>query len=343
MNCFKKLLVASLALAASVFATERVYMAPFSMVGLNEDFGVAAEKLMNAYIDDNGRFVLINYAEDDSVKVGDRESANNIAIKKNCTKFIMAEFTRLGENVITAFKLYDINNEAPVWSDRLKAKNPDDFDPIIQRVAKNIGTKRKATNDDDIYTVTEQETKNPKKKGVTSYWGGKIVGSLPLNPSDAKVDAGLGLFVLYDARDLLFGFDWTMTNLGEDSDKHTLIDLTLSAFYPFTTSNITPYAGGGLSYSWRTTRYNSFYDNNDRYHSSKDYKTNGLSMQIGGGVLFNRASRVMFIAQAQYFFDFFESSFIKEQKDTAGNTVTLIEKKHYMNGFKFGLGLAVGF
>lgn len=89
MNCFKKLLVASLALAASVFATERVYMAPFSMVGLNEDFGVAAEKLMNAYIDDNGRFVLINYAEDDSVKVGDRESANNIAIKKNCTKFIM--------------------------------------------------------------------------------------------------------------------------------------------------------------------------------------------------------------------------------------------------------------
>ena len=336
MNFFKKFLATTLALAASIYAAERVYLAPFSMVGLNEDFGIAAEKLMNAYIDDNGRFILVNYAEDDSVKTGDRESANNIAIKKNCTKFIMAEFTRLGENVITAFKLYDINNEAPVWSDRLKAKNPDDFDPIIQRVARNIGTRHKATNDDDIYTVTEQETKNPRKKGVTSYWGAKIVGALPLNPSEAKMDAGLGAFVLYDARDLLFGFDWTITNLGESDDKTRLIDLTLSAYYPFTTSNITPYAGGGLSYSWRDTRIDT-----DHFYNSSE--ANGLSLQIGGGVLFNRASRVMFIAQATYFIDFFETSFYRVQYNTASNPTNIIESKHYMNGFKFGLGLAIGF
>jgi opacity protein-like surface antigen len=336
MNFFKKFLATTLALAASIYAAERVYLAPFSIVGLNEDFGIAAEKLMNAYIDDNGRFILVNYAEDDSVKTGDRESANNIAIKKNCTKFIMAEFTRLGENVITAFKLYDINNEAPVWSDRLKAKNPDDFDPIIQRVARNIGTRHKATNDDDIYTVTEQETKNPRKKGVTSYWGAKIVGALPLNPSEAKMDAGLGAFVLYDARDLLFGFDWTITNLGESDDKTRLIDLTLSAYYPFTTSNITPYAGGGLSYSWRDTHIDT-----DRFYNSNE--ANGLSLQIGGGVLFNRASRVMFIAQATYFIDFFETSFYREQYDTVGRITNIIESKHYMNGFKFGLGLAIGF
>ena len=38
MNCFKKFLVATLAFAASIYAAERVYLAPFSMVGLNEDF-----------------------------------------------------------------------------------------------------------------------------------------------------------------------------------------------------------------------------------------------------------------------------------------------------------------
>lgn len=337
MNCFKNFVVAALAFAASIYATERVYLAPFSMVGLNEDFGIAAEKLMNAYIDDNGRYVLVNYAEEDSVKAGDRESANKIAKEKNCTKFIVAEFTRLGENVITAFKLYDVNNETPVWSDRLKAKNPDDFDPIIQRVAKNIGTKRKATNDDDIYTVTEQETKNPKKKGVTSYWGGKIVGSLPLNPSEAKMDAGLGAFVLYDAKDLLFGFDWSMSNLGGDDDRTTLIDLTLSAFYAFTTTNISPFAGGGLSYSIRENKGRHYDDN---------IEANGISMQIGGGVLFNRASRVMFITQVNYFIDFFETPFIdyvSENKGSYTSNTAVIQKKHYMNGFKFSLGLAIGF
>lgn len=342
MNCFKKFLVATLAFAASIYAAERVYLAPFSMVGLNEDFGVAAEKLMNAYIDDNGRYVLVNHSEEDSIKVGDRESANKIAKEKNCSKFILAEFTRLGENVITAFKLYDINNETPVWSDRLKARNPDDFDPIIQRVAKNIGTNKKATNDNDIYTVTDQETKNPKKKGVTSYWGGKIVGSLPLNPSEAKMDAGLGAFVLYDAKDLIFGFDWTMSNLGDNNDRPTLIDLTLSAFYAFTTTNISPFAGGGLSYSMRYThsyRYSSY--NNNYYDDDDEHETNGLSLQLGGGLLLNRASRVMFIAQVNYFIDFFETPFYKIEDD--GKNKNLVESKHHMNGFKFGLGLAIGF
>lgn len=342
MNCIKMLFAATLAFAASIYAAERVYLAPFSMVGLNEDFGIAAEKLMNAYIDDNGRYVLVNYADEDSIKIGDRESANKMAMQKNCTKFILAEFTRLGENVITSFKLYDVNNESPVWSDRLKAKNPDDFDPIIQRVAKNIGTKKKATNDDDIYTVTEQETKNPKKKGVTSYWGVKIVGSLPLNPSEAKMDAGLGASVLYDAKDLLFGFDWTMSNLAENEDRPTLIDLTLSAYYAFSTSNISPFAGGGLSYSMRKNKGNSMEIDGHYYSYKGKSEAYGLSMQLGGGVLFNRASRVMFIAQANYFIDFFETPFVKYARDTKGD-IAFIEKGHYMNGFKFGLGLAIGF
>ena len=165
MNSFKKFLALTLTFAASIYAAERVYMPPISAIGINENIGIAAEKLMNAYIDDGKRYVLINYTEDDSVKVGDRESINQKAIEKKCTKFIMAEFTRLGENVITSFKLYEINNEVPVWSDRLKANSPEDIDPIVQRVARNIGTRNKATHDDDIYAVTEQETKTPKKKG----------------------------------------------------------------------------------------------------------------------------------------------------------------------------------
>jgi len=337
MNCIKTLLAATLALAASIYAAERVYLAPFNMIGLNEDFATAAEKLMNAYIEDNGRYVLVNHAENDSVMAGDRETANKMAVQKNCTKFITAEFTRLGENVITSFKLYDVNNESPVWSDRLKARNPDDFDPIIQRVARNIGSKKKATDDSDIYSVTEQETKNPKKKGVSSYWGAKIMGALPLNPSEAKMDAGLGFFVLYDARDLLFGLDWTSSNLGEDKSKTTLVDLSLSVYYPFLTTNITPYAGGGLAYSWRSNYVL------DRYYDSSEQTKSGLSLDLGGGVIFNRASRVMFMAQVTYFIDFFETEFIEEVKDKNGTITGVKPSKHYMNGFKFGLGLAIGF
>ena len=340
MGNIKKLLAATLALAASIYATERVYLAPFSMIGLKQDFAIASEKLMNAYIEDDGRFVLVNYTEEDSVKAGDRESANKKAIERNCSKFIVTEFTRLGENVITSFKLYDVNNESPIWSDRLKAKNPDDFDPIIQRVARNIGTKYKAVDDNDIYSVTEQETKKPKKKGISSYYGLKILGELSLNP-EPNMDAGLGFFMFYDARDFLFSLDWTMSNLGEDESKPMFIDLSLSIFYPFGTKNITPFIGGGLAYSWRTTYVEDNLNDKNYYIDETEYNANGLSLDIGGGVIFNRASRVMIIMQANYFVDLFSTPTVKLEEGKG--KINVVKSDHHMNGFKFGLGLAIGF
>ncbi len=337
----KKILATTLALAASIYASERLYLAPFNMVGLNEDFGTAAERIMNAYIEDDGRFVLVNYTEEDSVKVGDRESANQKAIAHNCSKYLMAEFTRLGENVITSFKLYDVNKDAVIWSDRLKAKNPDDFDPIIQRVARNIGTKRKATNDNDIYSVTEQETKAPRKKGISSYYGVEILGDVPINAPKTHLSAGIGFFMFYDARDFFFSCDLTMSNMSEnrssENDKASLFDLGLSLYYPFGTSNITPFAGGGLAYSWRTT-------SSSDYDFGTDQESDGLSAKIGGGVVFNRASRIMFIAQVDYFFDFFTTPFYKKTDKKTDNGQSVLQKNnYYLNGLKFGLGLALGF
>lgn len=350
MNNIKKMFAATLALAASIYAAERVYLAPFNMVGLNQNFALPAEKLMNAYIEDDNRFVLVNYSEEDSVKAGDRDAANKKAIEKKCSKYIMAEFTRLGENVITSFKLYDVNNESPVWNDRLKAKNPDDFDPIIQRVARNMGTKNKAVDDDDILSVTAQETKKLRKKSISSYLGAQISGVASLNP-DVQFDGGFGLFLFYDARNFLFSLDWSINNLdAKSTSRPRLSGLSLSGYYPFGTGNITPFLGGGLAYSRRTLDIDlDGYDVDD-----VELTSSGVSFELGGGVIFNRASRVMFIADAKYFIDCFKSPYLKsvsEKKDisndryynrSAKDLYNINTKNYYLTGFKFSLGLAFG-
>ena len=348
MSSIKKMLAASLALAASIYATERVYLAPFNMVGLNESFALPAEKLMNAYIEDDSRFVIVNYTEEDSIKAGDRDAANKKALEKNCSKFIMAEFTRLGENVITSFKLYDVNNESPIWNDRLKAKNPDDFDPIIQRVARNIGTKNKAVDDDDILSVTAQETKKLRKKSISSYLGAQITGVASLNP-DVQFDGGFGLFLFYDARNFLFSLDWTMNNIdAKGTSRPRLSGLSLSGYYPFGTKNISPFLGAGLAYSRRTLDVDADGIDSDEY----DLTSSGVSFEVGGGVIFNRASRVMFIADAKYFIDCFKSPFLKSINEIKTNSndsyyrsrieYDVKTKNNYLTGFKFSLGLAFG-
>ena len=343
----KKILLSVLILAVALFAAEKVYLAPVGLTGMHDDYAVASSKLMKAYIEDDGRFILVVGTAEDGVKADDQAAVSKKAAEKGCSKYIIAEFTRLGENVIMSFKLYNVGSEAPVWDDRLKARNPDDFDPIIQRVARNIGTKHKAVDDSDIYSVTEQETKTPKRKGVNAYIGMAVGGLMAVQP-DVEVFAGLDFFLLYDAQVILFGIDWDIYGLGDDTALDYM-DLAISAYYPFGTKAITPFVGGGLAFSqtsyqsdipreYRSTNYNySFYDNDEEF----DDESSGLTGFIGGGVMFNRSSRVMFVAQAKYMINFYKNDVYNYKKNDNGAVITV--KDHAIQGLIFNVGIGYGF
>jgi hypothetical protein len=257
-----------------------------------------------------------------------------------------------------SFKLYNVGSEAPIWDDRLKARNPDDFDPIIQRVARNIGTKHKAVDDSDIYSVTEQETKTPKRKGVNSYIGMSVGGLMAVQP-EVEVFAGLDFWLLYDAQVILFGIDWDMYGLGDDTPLDYM-DFAISAYYPFGTRAITPFVGGGLAFS--QTEYESkvsrdlLYPKNKVYSIDESYssieeseyepdpddKSSGLTGFVGGGVMFNRSSRVMFVAQVKYMLNFYKNDILKSKKSDKGG-YTLTVKDHAIQGMIFNVGIGYGF
>ena len=342
----KNVLIFIMAAALTLFAAEKVYLAPVGLTGMHEDYALASSKLMKAYIEDDGRFILVVGTAEDGVKADNQVAVSQKAAEKGCSKYIIAEFTRLGENVIMSFKLYNVGSEAPIWDDRLKARNPDDFDPIIQRVARNIGTKHKAVDDSDIYSVTEQETKTPKRKGVNAYIG-MAVGGLMATQPDVEVYAGLDFFLLYDAQVILFGIDWDMYGLGDDAPVDYM-DFAISAYYPFGTKAITPFVGGGLAFSKTEyssdipkeyrSGYNSYYYDDDEY----DDESSGLTGFIGGGVMFNRSSRVMFIAQVKYMLNFYRNDIFETKKKDDGY-VDVVSKHHAIQGLVFNVGIGYGF
>ena len=347
----KKFLLSVLVLAVALFAAEKVYLAPVGLTGMHGDYAVASSKLMKAYIEDDGRYILVVGSAEDGVTADNQAAVRQKATEKGCSKYIIAEFTRLGENVIMSFKLYSVDKDAPIWDDRLKARNPDDFDPIIQRVARNIGTKHKAVDDTDIYSVTEQETKTPKRKGVNSYIGMSVGGLMAVQP-EVDVFAGLDFFLMYDAQVILFGIDWDMYGLGDDT-RLDYMDLAISAYYPFGTKAITPFLGGGLAFS--KTEYESKVRLADRNSDAYDYKYNystddydysdessGLTGFIGGGVMFNRSSRVMFIAQVKYMLNFYKNDIYNANKRDDGVT-EITAKDHAVQGLVFNVGIAYGF
>lgn len=356
-NLVSSILAIATLFAISAFAAEKVYMPPVGTTNIHADYGVAAQKLMKTYIEDDGRFLLVEGTTADGVNTGNQEGIKNKAVEKGCTKYIIAEFTRLGENVILSFKLYNTSSDAPIWADRLKAANPDDFDPIIQRVARTIGTNEKATTDQDIYNVTENETKLPKRKKVNSYFGIGIGGMVPLSPV-VEMDAGLNFFGMYDTQTLLIGIDWNLWGIG-DSDNNRLdyMDFGLSVYYPFGRRFVAPYVGGGLSYSIVDFNTEVMYRTQDYYskETKKEYGTyydsqSGVGAFVGGGVMLNRASNVVLFAEVKYFINFYklreayDEVSEQEWEDYDWNDQSLPHKSSKLfQGFMFNLKLGYGF
>ena len=315
----RNILISAAAFASIAVAAEKVYMPPVGTTNIHSDYGVAAQKLMKTYIEDDGRFILVEGTAEDSVDISKPESLNNKAVSKSCSKILIAEFTRLGENVILSFKLYNTGSEAPVWQDRLKAANPDDFDPIIQRVARTIGTKQKATTDQDIYNVTETETKQPRRKKAFSYFGLGLGGMVPLSPT-VDMAPGLNFFGMYDTQSFLIGIDANLWGMSDDS-RYTYGDFGISAYYAFGRRFVAPYIGGGMNYSgvdyntkvtvkeknekWDSTigDYKITYE--DKKHNYSDSKS-GIGAFVGGGVMLNRASNIVLFAEAKYFVNFYK-------------------------------------
>ena len=362
-NISKTLLAIFTAFSVATFAAEKVYMAPVGTTNIHSDYGIAAQKLMKTYIEDDGRFILVEGTAADSVVLEKQETVKNKAVEKGCSKYLIAEFTRLGDNVILSFKLYGTDNDTPVWQDRLKAANPDDFDPIIQRVARTIGTDEKATNDQDIYNITENEVKAPKRKKVNSYFGIGIGGMVPLAP-EIELAPGLNLFGIYDTQSILFGIDCNLWGMSSDS-RYSYADFGISAYYAFGRKFIAPYIGGGLSFSavdYETevsyVAEREYYDYDIQgYRTTKETEYNtyvddksGIGAFIGGGVMLNRASSIILLAEVKYFVNFFK---LAEPK----GTVTYEQWKDYdwydndlptksdklFQGFMFNLKLGYGF
>lgn len=314
---FRTTLFFAAGLVASVFASERVYMPLFELTNIHEDYQYATSKLFQRYADKDGRYEVVIPAQTDSLQTQpSKADVQKTAERKGCTKFILADLTRLGETVVVTLSLYGTQSGNLLWSDAMKAANPNDLDPILERMAKNIGTENVASKTDDIYTVTQKEETKLRKKRANKSFGFGIMGFTMLNNPGPRFQPGLEIFWSYDSRNIFFQIDGSF-NFYSDSEDYTYTDyynekntisvdetlvnlsLGLSAYYPFLDGSSTPFLGGGVSFTSTVTSY----DSDSYYYDEPDGDSNtGLWVRLGGGFLFNRTSTVTFRIRAEYAF-----------------------------------------
>ena len=287
------LLLAAAALAVSSFSAEKVFMPFFELINVHPDYQYSTARLFKGYVDEAGRYELIIPERQDSVA---RQPASDAVRKeaqaRGCAFYLIGDLNRIGETVIFNVALYSAKDGARVWGDKLKASTPEDLDPILQKVARAVGSGEKAAADGDIYSVTSYEGRELRQVRVRNAFG-VAVGGMLFTPGlltgeswDDPFIGGLGLIWTYDARSILFELDGETYFTGR---KTEFSSVSISAFKPFASSRLTPFAGGGLGLGNVSTE-----------SGGETVEEAGLLAHVGGGFIFNRTSNVQLRAQVRY-------------------------------------------
>ncbi|MEO9477458.1 MAG: hypothetical protein ABJG41_18070 [Cyclobacteriaceae bacterium] len=280
----KLILLFALALTGLTAHTqEKVYFPYFEMINVHGGYQYSTSKLLKTYIDNAGRYQLIlppKQEEGDYFPETFAETREN-ALAQGAPFFLTGEMNALEDIMIVSIGLYRTDDGQLIWSDLLKAASLDDLDPILILLSKAVGTKTKASQMEDIYSVSEFETNELTKKDASSTFGVYIGGVHTFHPNVRNnFSSGFGAKISYDLRDLILDLN------GEfyfgDVD---VLDFNLSALYPFTQGRKTPFVGGGLGYgSHRITQ--------DEASFAPSENAKGLLGYAHAGYIFSRTSNV---------------------------------------------------
>ncbi|MCX6154472.1 MAG: hypothetical protein NT007_09950 [Candidatus Kapabacteria bacterium] len=282
--------LAGLCINSNAFAVEKIYIPFFELINVPAEYQYSTVHLLKSYIEEQGKYSVAIPPKGDSIVVQPSlEKCQATAKSLNCDYVLIGDLNKIGETIILTFAMYPTNSNIPTWNDRLKASKSDDFDPILQRLARSLGTKNKATTDGDIYSVTDyQSTKLKKVKSTQAYGISVIAASFISKPfTEDAFSSGIGGFWLYDTREMMYDANLALLFLG----KSNIYQIGIQANRPLSSEGNTPYFGGGVGIGATGFSKGDY---------SGDYKS-GMLLFLGGGYLFGRNSDVGLRVGLQYF------------------------------------------
>jgi len=208
----------------------------------------------------------------------------------------------LGTTLRSTLTVYDTASGKPVHQDDMPADTAEDLDPAMERLATAYARGLTAAGVAEIDTVTAKESRPIQRVEAARSFGFRLGMVWPDTEATLDHGTGLGMFWAYDTRAFLAD----LTIDGAWGKEVHQLTFGFGAYYPFSKTNVAPYAGGGVRYAW--VDYGSF-------------TSNGFQLYLAGGLVVGRLSTVSIRLQAEYWMNTFTSG--GEQVSGAGASLGL--------------------
>ncbi len=273
-------LLALVAFPRGTRAAETMLLLPPSGLNVGEPILEAARDIFKGHLMRSGRFTVLTPGGS-ATKESNPQEAIDAGKAASAELATALHITRLSNLATVRVTVYRVASAEVIHYDDMQAATPDDLDHVLARLADSVVTGKRARQNAEIETVTENETESLRKRNATRSFGVRVGGLLLTERGDTQGVPGFGIFWLYDARSWLadVGID---VMAGNDVGG---FGIGVGGYYPFRRGDVTPYLGSALRYS------------------SAEYmgKTaNGLIVQPTVGLLLGRLSSVQFRAEFGY-------------------------------------------
>ena len=252
-----------------IAAQERVIVFDFDDVGVDEHTVIAASQIFRNELNATGKFVVIS-KRDVEAKLAEKGIIDFSCFDIGCAieygysvgaeKAIIGSLTKLGEKITADVSLISIYEKQITFTDRFSAISLDDLDVTLRKLAKAVANREKIESEIDRFAITEEETREPRRKKSYITSGASFGFGFPLGDSYANIDriTAFSWVMRYEAGPYIIdnsvGISWgsskpDTTVWGYQVDKQTVIvfpwDIGLR--YVFSREgDFSPFIGGGL-------------------------------------------------------------------------------------------------
>jgi len=297
------LVVLSCLAAPAARAAERVVLLPATGANVPEDELAAATDLLRGDLEATGQFTVVALGRTPGGRVPEPgpAEAGQEADEAQAVLAVTLRVSRLG--AASTARLAAYRRDGTLFhADQLGAANPDDLEPVLQRLARGLAEARPAAETADVDTVTERESRPARRRAANHVFGfrldASLLGERPVGDGVAHVTGG-GMFWLYDVRSFLADFSVDYQFAGGNH----LLDTGLGVYLPLSRENVSPYVGAGLG--WAAVH---LWDRTDA----------GLMARGAVGVLIGRLSSVQLRGEGGYRVALFQMKVHGERRPVQG-------------------------
>lgn len=256
--------------AGFAVAQETAAVFDFDAVGVDEYTIIAASQIFRNELNATNKFAVIpkrdvevKLAEDNVTDFScfDITCAAKYGYTAGAEVAIIGTLTKLGDKITADVSLVSVIQKQVIFTDRFSATSLDDLDVALRKLAKAVASRTKIESEIDRFAITEEETKEPRRKKSYMTSGASFGFGFPLGDSYAKVDniKTLSWVMRYEAGQYVIdnsvGISWgsgkpdSILGIHYNKQTVTIVPWDIGLRYIFNReSDFSPFIGGGLGF-----------------------------------------------------------------------------------------------